>query len=290
MPPKKYRADGTEIREGESADMAVPPPSEKGGFFELIGEFLKFIFGIIFGKNGEEPEAGEDVGDPNAAPLSAVEKIAISRTMVAEGMAQKWQAYKTAHKGERVSLHSPVEGVARVTSPFGPRRAPKAGASTNHQGVDLVAPNGSDKILAAEDGIVLFADRAGKSGITLTIGHADGSTTVYRHLKNQAELPRLGTEVHQGQIVGSMGNTGNSTGKHLHFEHRDAEGVAHNPRFAGAGNLAKGAVLHSAGAQGDARYAGVDPRHYPKLSVTGSQIAGNAIAPFKPSAPQNQRG
>ncbi len=108
---------------------------------------------------------------------------------------------------------------ARVTSYFGPRVAPKAGASTYHKGVDIGAPQGTH-VYAIADGVVTFSGMAGKAGNMLKINHGevDGKTieTVYMHLHRFAV--EEGDRVKQGQMIAEVGNTGNSTGAHLHFE------------------------------------------------------------------------
>ena len=105
-----------------------------------------------------------------------------------------------------------------VTSPYGHRQAPKAGASTNHMGLDLRA--NYVPVLATEDiGIVISVKNEGKGGnvIRVEYARADGSKyqTAYMHL-SQMNV-KEGDKVSAGQPIGVSGNTGNSTGPHLHF-------------------------------------------------------------------------
>ena len=105
-----------------------------------------------------------------------------------------------------------------VTSPYGHRQAPKVGASTNHMGLDLRA--NYVPVLATEDnGIVVSVKNEGKGGnvIRVEYARADGSKfqTAYMHL-SQMNV-KEGDKVSAGQPIGVSGNTGNSTGPHLHF-------------------------------------------------------------------------
>ncbi len=104
----------------------------------------------------------------------------------------------------------PVEDVT-ITSPFGTRnRKP-------HVGLDLSASIGTP-VLAAQGGIVKFAGWNSGYGFSIIIEHIDGKETLYAHL-SQIFL-KEGDEVNIGQIIGLSGNTGRSTGPHLHFEVR----------------------------------------------------------------------
>jgi murein DD-endopeptidase MepM/ murein hydrolase activator NlpD len=120
----------------------------------------------------------------------------------------------------------PVPGVA-INSPFGPR------GGRNHNGVDMAADEGTP-ILAAMDGVISEKGLSGSLtsgyGYFIAVKHADGSVseTLYAHLR---ELPDIavGTPVKAGQVIASMGTTGGSTGPHLHFEVRDANGQVIDP-------------------------------------------------------------
>ena len=116
-------------------------------------------------------------------------------------------------------------GVITITSPFGSRTAPKAGASTNHMGLDMRASY--EKVLATEDnGRVLSAKNEGKGGnvVRVEYSRADGERyqVAYMHL-SQFNV-REGDVVMAGQQVGVSGNTGNSTGPHLHFSVKKIDG------------------------------------------------------------------
>lgn len=121
---------------------------------------------------------------------------------------------------------NPVPG-GRFTSGFGPRKAPTPGASTFHKGIDLAAPTGT-KVGATRGGVVTRSgfDKKGY-GNWVEVRHADGTTSRYGHLDKRGV--KVGQEVEQGSRLGTVGNTGRSTGSHLHFEIRDAQGRPVDP-------------------------------------------------------------
>ena len=92
-------------------------------------------------------------------------------------------------------------------------------ASCLHQGIDLVAPAGTP-IHAAADGVVSGAAPNGPYGNWVRIEHAGKLATVYGHLEKFAAHIEPGRTVAQGDVIGLVGNTGHSTGAHLHFELR----------------------------------------------------------------------
>ena len=107
----------------------------------------------------------------------------------------------------------------KVSSPFGNREQPTAGASTYHQGIDLAGPEGTP-IYAARTGVVTIASYSNSAGYYVTINHGDGFSSIYMHMTGYAVSG--GQAVSAGQLIGYMGSTGISTGSHLHF------GIAYN--------------------------------------------------------------
>ncbi|HWO78116.1 MAG TPA: M23 family metallopeptidase [Bacillus sp. (in: firmicutes)] len=104
--------------------------------------------------------------------------------------------------------------VTRVTSGF------RTSARPNHFGVDFAAP-GTHEIYAAADGTVSRSYISSSYGEVIFIVHViDGQTweTVYAHMREGSRRVMEGDRVRQGQVIGIMGNTGDSTGQHLHFE------------------------------------------------------------------------
>lgn len=101
-----------------------------------------------------------------------------------------------------------------LTSPFGNRQAPLAGASTYHQGVDLAAPRGT-AVRASRAGIVTVAGYSSSAGNYVQINHQDGFSSIYMHLDTYCVSS--GQMVSGGQQIGTVGTTGISKGYHLHF-------------------------------------------------------------------------
>ena len=103
----------------------------------------------------------------------------------------------------------------KVTSPYGFREQPTAGASRFHQGIDLGAPAGTT-IVATRAGTVTSAGYSNSLGWYVTINHGDGFSSMYGHMQGPAYVSS-GSSVSQGQSIGGVGTTGISTGNHLHF-------------------------------------------------------------------------
>jgi len=119
----------------------------------------------------------------------------------------------------------PLTGLMKITSPYGERMHPIIGEEVFHRGVDLRANYGSP-ILAPADGVVLYIGSKTAYGNMVVVLHGGGIATVYGHLWKFAVEPY--ECVQKGQLLGYTGNTGFSTGPHLHFEVRQG-GESTNP-------------------------------------------------------------
>ncbi len=108
----------------------------------------------------------------------------------------------------------PISG-GRMTSGFGRRKRPTKGASSFHKGVDWATPVGTS-VVASSSGVVTRAGWGSGYGYCVYIKHPDGRETRYGHLSKV--LVSVGKSVSQGQRIALSGNTGVSTGPHLHFE------------------------------------------------------------------------
>ncbi len=113
-------------------------------------------------------------------------------------------------------LKTPLDG-ARISSNFGMRKHPISGFNKMHKGVDFAAPKGTP-IYAGGNGIIEFAGRNGGYGKYIRIRHNNGYKTAYAHLSNYKKGISKGVRVNQGEVIGYVGSTGNSTGPHLHYE------------------------------------------------------------------------
>jgi murein DD-endopeptidase MepM/ murein hydrolase activator NlpD len=163
---------------------------------------------------GIEAQPTDIVADADAA--QRLEELAASRNArdADQAAAAEVQAAaddaaaKAAAEAARPKTVLPVAG-ARLTSGFGARWG------TLHAGIDLAAPMRTPE-MAAMDGVVLEAGPASGFGLAVYIQHANGDVTVYGHM--DSILVRAGQVVKAGETIALLGNRGQSTGPHLHFE------------------------------------------------------------------------
>ncbi len=113
-------------------------------------------------------------------------------------------------------MKTPIDG-ARISSNFGMRKHPILGYSKLHKGVDFAAPTGTP-IYAAGDGVLEIAGWNGGYGKYVRIKHNGTYKTAYGHMSKIAKGMAKGSRVAQGDIIGYVGTTGQSTGPHLHYE------------------------------------------------------------------------
>ena len=119
----------------------------------------------------------------------------------------------------------PVTG--RISSAFGNRVHPITGETSFHNGIDFAVPEGTE-VVSPADGEVRSVYTAGAGGLQLVIDHDNGFATGYAHLSRAEVVP--GERVKQGQVIALTGNTGTTTGAHLHFTMRDASGQYVDPQ------------------------------------------------------------
>ncbi len=136
----------------------------------------------------------------------------------AERLAGRLDLVDGALRERRLLLNStpaiwPVRGV--INSGFGMRRDPFTGQPAHHAGLDISADQGVP-VVAAADGIVTRAERAGKLGRAVHLLHSYGYETRYGHLSEI--VVEEGQEVSRGEVLGLVGNSGRATGYHLHYE------------------------------------------------------------------------
>lgn len=109
----------------------------------------------------------------------------------------------------------PVQG--RITASFGERIDPFSGEGAFHRGVDISSEIGTP-VIAPADGVIQFADVMNGYGRTIVVDHGNGVSTLYGHLSGYAVS--TGLQVHRGDTLGFVGQSGRSTGPHLHYEVR----------------------------------------------------------------------
>ncbi|HUI46976.1 MAG TPA: peptidoglycan DD-metalloendopeptidase family protein [Nitrospirota bacterium] len=117
----------------------------------------------------------------------------------------------------------PVRGW--VTSPFGPRTSPFSGIPTFHEGMDIAAQTGTP-VIAPADGVVVKAEFSPGYGNMVEISHGYGLKTIFGH--NSRLNVKAGQQVRRGDVISYVGDTGSSTGPHLHYEVR-LNGLPVNP-------------------------------------------------------------
>ena len=123
---------------------------------------------------------------------------------------------KNGKSVKKALMKTPING-ARLSSAFGMRKHPIDGFNKMHQGTDFAAPLGTP-IMASGNGVVKRARWCGGGGNCVKIKHNSTYQTIYAHMKSFGRGIRENVRVKQGQIIGYVGSTGNSTGPHLHYE------------------------------------------------------------------------
>ncbi len=124
-------------------------------------------------------------------------------------------------KGESAKsmlMKTPVDG-ARISSGFGMRFHPLLGYTRMHKGIDFAVPVGTP-VMAAGGGTIESAGWVNGYGNFMVVDHGNNYETAYGHLSRFAPGMHKGSHVHQGQVIAFSGNTGLSTGPHLHYEIR----------------------------------------------------------------------
>lgn len=169
--------------------------------FDFIMAYLK--------EDDENEEEGIFVNNqPAQENQSIVENIAEPQSLVSP------ETNPTPVQANPSPFVKPIEGV--VTSGFGARESAYQNVTGNHTGVDIGANSGT-QIIASMSGVVTQVSSEGDYGNHIRITK-DNVTTLYAHCQDM--LVAEGQEIIQGQVIATVGSTGNSTGPHLHFEIR----------------------------------------------------------------------
>ena len=181
---------------------------------------------LMESKDAEIEQISSDLGDT---------KDKLSELQAAAAAAERKQQEKNSgysnNAGASVitgngTFTHPCPGYTYISSEFGYREQPIAGASTNHKGMDFAATIGTP-IYAAASGTVTSASYSGNAGNMIVINHGNGLQTYYMHCNSM--YVRAGQTVSKGQNIGAVGSTGNSSGPHLHFQVMQ-NGTPVNPR------------------------------------------------------------
>jgi murein DD-endopeptidase MepM/ murein hydrolase activator NlpD len=147
------------------------------------------------------------------APGSAVEaSVPTAQSTSASGMDFMGRSVNFEAAAQAEGMHVPTRNY-QISARFG--QAGPYWSSGRHTGIDFAAPIGTT-IMAVESGKVVSAGPAGAYGNMIEIAHGDGTRSLYAHLSDIDV--KVGQKVQRGEHIGNLGNTGNSTGPHLHFE------------------------------------------------------------------------
>jgi murein DD-endopeptidase MepM/ murein hydrolase activator NlpD len=143
-----------------------------------------------------------------------------------EKRVQTLSAYLEDQQAILASTPSRAPARGFVSSTFGMRVDPFTGLPNLHAGIDFSANIGA-RVSATADGLVLFAAKDPAYGNIIKIDHGNGLVSHYAHLSKMNV--KIGEKVKRGQLIGAVGNTGRSTGPHLHYEIR-VNGVPQDPQ------------------------------------------------------------
>lgn len=159
------------------------------------------------------------------ALIAKLDKLSAEATRQEQSL-QELQAYFSTQKSLLASVPSVWPTRGWVTSDFGSRVDPYTSERVMHAGIDIAGPHGKE-IISPSDGTVVFAGLEGGYGNVVVIDHGYGIKSRFGHLASIKVKP--GERVKRGDLIAAMGNTGRSTGPHLHYEVR-VNGIAQNPR------------------------------------------------------------
>ncbi len=178
---------------------------------------------ILFGKSNARSIYKDMLNDAVAQNLGKQGAFGIKNLILDE-----YKEISGASKSGKIKKNADfLEGSFRVSSPFGLRSDPFTGKTSFHRGIDLAAKEGTI-INSPVNSKVLFAGTLKGYGNCIKLRTEDGKTFVFGHLK-EIDV-KEGETISKGMRIGEVGSTGRSTGPHLHFEIRDKNNKAFDPR------------------------------------------------------------
>ncbi len=187
------------------------------GMFEAAGLDVGRIVGDVqLSHTGTGGPLSPFVSSKGAGALSLMEETALDPNQRFQNLLHDIDAVNSLQiAAVSLPFSNPVAGPYRYTSGFGGRSDPKGAGWRQHNGLDFAGSVGTD-IVASGDGTVSFAGRQSGYGNMIKIRHTDGYESMYGHLSSISV--NVGDHVSRGDHIGDMGNTGRSTGTHLHYE------------------------------------------------------------------------
>ena len=224
-----YSKKDVEINEDEVFDTVIA----SGTPYVATAEEAEKIIAELKGKNSTNVESISYVAKYSSEKLekstaeNVVSALYVAPKVVAEPQTAVSSRLGTVNTSQKVSYERRALGISiarpvsgTITSPFGRR------SRGIHTGLDIATTKGTP-IGAAAAGTVTYAARKGTYGNLVVIDHGNGIQTYYAHC-NSINCS-VGQKVSQGQMISTVGTTGNSTGPHLHLEIR-INGICYNPK------------------------------------------------------------
>jgi murein DD-endopeptidase MepM/ murein hydrolase activator NlpD len=175
----------------------------------------------LFGVGGSIPENIDSQLSMTEEPNSLIREMHDQTRQLTLASIQQEKAFESLYKdleNQRNILSSTPSirpSTGWISSGFGRRKSPFTGLREFHKGLDIANRKGTP-IIATADGIVTSAGKKGFLGKAMKVDHGHGIVTRYGHL--QKILKKRGEAVKRGEIIALMGNSGRSTGPHLHYE------------------------------------------------------------------------
>lgn len=188
----------------------------KEGVTELVTPFP--LKSQMVGDNNKGGPYQPIVFNPaSEGPLAEDLSLALNNsTLLNQGIKKLEETWRDQHQWLRkLPTGSPIINQVGLSSNYGTRLDPFTNLLAQHPGVDFSAPAGTP-ILAAGDGVVLRAEYDGAYGNFIEIAHADQFISKYAHASKMHV--KAGQPIQRGQVIAEVGNTGRSTGPHLHYE------------------------------------------------------------------------
>jgi murein DD-endopeptidase MepM/ murein hydrolase activator NlpD len=187
---------------------------------EMQAQSLSSLAGEVSSLYGLKPDPAFADDDPASASLQQFYELRMTAMTGAASIGIGMGDLHDASTRDWMRLAAaptlwPIQG--RITGSFGERIDPFSGEGAFHRGIDISGEIGT-RIIAPADGVVQFADVMNGYGRTVMIDHGNGISTLYGHLSGFAVS--AGEEVHRGDTLGYVGQSGRSTGPHLHYEVR----------------------------------------------------------------------
>lgn len=214
--------ENSTIRAGDELIITIPEPElsverqEEIYYEEDYDAPTEYIYNDAWYTTDSVVRQQPSAGHRNVAAMVTYRNQNVASTEILKEEITITPIPKIVEIGTRIppTYIKPISG-GRISSSFGRRNAPTKGASTYHKGIDWATPVGT-AVTASCSGTVVRAGWASGYGYVVYINHEDGRQTRYGHLSKV--LVKVGQRVSQGEKIALSGNTGRSTGPHLHFE------------------------------------------------------------------------